>query len=106
MSNFWMKIKTFSKKHFILTIGVFWLLIVLLADFIVVTMNLQYDDNSLGTILILGYAIYGFPFWLVSKVMISFGIHEVIRPYLMTLLLFVALDLLVSGIKRLKARKK
>ena len=105
MSNVWVKIKTFSKTHFILTIGVFWLLIVLLTDFIVVTMDLQYDDSGLGTILILGDAVYGFPFWLIAKMM-PLKMIEVIHPYLITLLLFVVLDLLVSGIIQRKKRSK
>ena len=98
------KLKLFMKKHFILTIGIFWLLIALLADFVVTTMDLQYDDSGLGTILILGEAIYAFPFWLVSEVSMPLKINEIVHPYLIALFGFVLLDLLVSGIIQRKRK--
>ncbi|MBC8377716.1 MAG: hypothetical protein H8E62_00935 [Planctomycetes bacterium] len=91
-----MEVKIFIKKHFILTIGILWLLLVLFADFVVVTMDLQYDDGGLGTILILGKVVYAFPFWFVSEISMPLRINEVIPPELIVLLGFVVLDLFIS----------
>ena len=70
------------KEHLIFMIGFVWVLIALLARFIIVAMNLQYDDGGLGTILILGKPIYAFPFWALAEISMPLKINEFISPYM------------------------
>lgn len=98
MKMTFVKLKIFAWKHFVLTIGCIWLLVALLADFVIVILDLQYDDGGLGTVLILGRAVYAFPVWFLSEISMPLKINEYLSPYIIALLGFVVLDLLISKI--------
>ena len=55
------------KRHIILFVGIAFVLLDLIARYLVVSMDLQYDDGGLGTILILGGVVYSFPIWFFAK---------------------------------------
>ena len=94
------------KKHKILFVGIAFVLLDLIAGILIETMDLQYDDSGLGTILVLGDVVYAFPIWVFAEINMPIIINEY-DPYFMTIFAFGLLDFfLVLRIRKWITRSK
>lgn len=97
------------RKHLIFTIGIVWLLIAELGSYLIRTMNLQYDDGGLGTILILGDFIYAFPFWAMAEFLSEFTPREInkyLNPVVIVLFIFMVSDFVAYKIRYRKQERQ